>query len=129
MVEKISERLREEISSQGISLAEAARIAGEAGPQRIKDIVSGKQRCPSDLLARLAGTVDVAYILTGVRSGPGIAALTVTEPEKECGGKETLSRRAAALLDNYEHLSEEDKRSLERITFSLAKQALRSKAA
>jgi hypothetical protein len=104
LVEKISERLREEIALCGISLAEAARIAGESGPQRIKDVVSGKQRCPSDLLARLAGTVDVFYVLTGVRS------------------EKPVSRRVDALIDNYEHLSEEDKRALERLAFSLAKQ-------
>ena len=41
-------------------------MAGEKSPQRMKDVVSGKQRCPSDLLARLDGVgVDVLYVLTG----------------------------------------------------------------
>ncbi|MDR2259549.1 MAG: helix-turn-helix domain-containing protein [Azoarcus sp.] len=111
LVEKISERFREEITSHGMSLAEAARIAGEPGPQRIKDIVSGKQRCPSDLLARLAETVDVLYVLTGVRK------------------EKPVPRRVDALIDNYEHLSEEDKRALERLAFSLAKQKVMEGAA
>ncbi len=44
-------------------------MAGEKSPQRVKDVVSGKQRCPSDLLARLDGAgVDALYVLTGRRS-------------------------------------------------------------
>lgn len=65
-VEIIHLRLREEIERLGLSLAEAARLAGEKSPQRIKDVVSGKQRCPSDLLTRLDNVgVDVLYVLTG----------------------------------------------------------------
>lgn len=68
LVEKINARLRDEIEQAGMSLAEAARAAGEKSPQRVKDVVSGKQRCPIDLLARLDGTgVDVFYVLTGKR--------------------------------------------------------------
>ncbi|MCL2076045.1 MAG: helix-turn-helix domain-containing protein [Betaproteobacteria bacterium] len=68
-VENFAFRLREEIDSRRMSLADAARAAGEPGLQRIKDVVSGKQRCPIDLLARLADVVDVLYILTGERGG------------------------------------------------------------
>ena len=67
-VEIIHVRLREELDRLGLSLAEAARVAGEKSPQRVKDVVSGKQRCPSELLARLDGSgVDVLYVLTGRR--------------------------------------------------------------
>lgn len=66
LVEEIHVRLREEIDRLGISLAEAARSAGEKSPQRIKDVVSGKQRCPAELLARLEGIgVDIFYVITG----------------------------------------------------------------
>jgi hypothetical protein len=51
-----------------------------------------------------------------------------SEPSTGHGDRRVLSRRAAALLDNYEHLSEDDKRNLEGIAFSLAKQ-VKGKAA
>lgn len=68
LVEQINARLREEIRRIGLTLAAAARAAGEVSPQRIKDVVSGKQRCPVDLLSRLDGAgVDTHYVLTGRR--------------------------------------------------------------
>lgn len=48
---------------------------------------------------------DVLYILTGQRSG---------------GQTVPVNPRQAALLDNFEHLSEEDKNALERTAFALA---------
>lgn len=75
-------------------MADAARAAGEKSPQRVKDVVSGKQRCPSDLLAKLDGTgVDVFYVLTGKRPAEPVVAITSYEratvtplPANEHGG-------------------------------------------
>lgn len=50
--------------------------------------------------------VDVLYVITGQRSQP-----VSSKP---------LSPRQAALLDNYEHLSEDDQRALERTASALA---------
>lgn len=68
-VENIPLRLREEIANRGWSLAEASRRAGESSPQRLKDVTAGRQKCPVELLARLAPLeVDISYVLTGERS-------------------------------------------------------------
>jgi hypothetical protein len=59
-------RIREELDRLGLSLAEASRRAGEKSGQRLRDVVSAKQRCPIDLLAALHGLgMDVAYVVAG----------------------------------------------------------------
>lgn len=59
-------RLREELDRIGIKLAAASRAAGEPNAQRLKDVVSGRVRCPADLVERLAPTgIDVMYVITG----------------------------------------------------------------
>ncbi|WP_418647255.1 hypothetical protein ACNQFN_18845 [Thauera butanivorans] len=109
-VDSIHLRLREEIDRVGLSLAAAARAAGESSPQRIKDVVSGKQRCPSDLLARLNGTgVDIFYVLTGQRSDEAPAA--------------PANPREKALLDNYRHSPDAGKDAIERTASALAQSA------
>jgi hypothetical protein len=69
-VDNIPARLRGEFDRLGLPLAHASRAAGENSPQRLKDVVSGKQRCPVDLLARLEPLgVDIFYVVTGKRGG------------------------------------------------------------
>lgn len=59
-------RLREELDRLGLKLAEASRAAGESSAQRLKDVVSGRVRCPADLVERLAPTgINVLYVITG----------------------------------------------------------------
>lgn len=54
-----------------------------------------------------AAGADVQYILTGVRAGGAIAQASATYT--------VLSRREAALVDNYRHIADEgDKRVVER---------------
>ncbi|WP_409284326.1 hypothetical protein [Pseudomonas protegens] len=80
MVESIHVRLREEIDSCGLSLAAASRAADEASPQRLKDVVSGRQKCSADLLAKLMVVgVDVLYVLSGVRAKARPAELASDE--------------------------------------------------
>ena len=110
-VENFAFRLREEIDSRGISLADAARAAGEPGLQRIKDVVSGKQRCPIELLSRLAGVVDVFYVLTGQRSGV----------------EKSLARDEEILLDNFRNCQEPDKEAIFRTAAAFAGQARQRK--
>ncbi|MGY1949484.1 MULTISPECIES: hypothetical protein [Pseudomonas] len=69
LVGLIHERLREEIDRCGLSLAAASRAANESSPQRLKDVVSGRQKCPADLVANLLVIgVDAMYVLTGDRT-------------------------------------------------------------
>lgn len=68
-VAHIQDRLREEIQRCGMSLAAASRAAGESSPQRLKDVVCGRQKCSADLVAKLMIIgVDGLYVLTGDRT-------------------------------------------------------------
>lgn len=58
------------------------------------------------LFSFAAAGADIQYIMTGDRS-PSSA--------------ESLSPRAAALLDNFEHMGDEDKRALERLADAVQK--------
>ena len=105
-VEIITQRLRDELSRLNLSLAAASRAAGEAGPQRLKDVMAGKQKCPIDLVARLAHTgVDILYVMTGTRTPRPVEGLSVAEEK---------------VLDNYRSLPEEDQASVRRLTNALA---------
>lgn len=64
----ITHRLREELSRLGLSFAGAAAAIGDSNRMRMKNVLSGNQRCPTDVLARLARVgVDIVYVLTGIR--------------------------------------------------------------
>lgn len=81
-------------------MAAASRAAGETSPQRLKDVVSGRQKCPADLIARLAVVgVDISYVLTGQR--PAAAELTPDE---------------TALLDNYRHSGPEHQQNISKVS-------------
>lgn len=74
MLDEIRIRLRQEIDNSGLSLAAASRAAGEPSPQRLKDVVSGRQKCTADLLANLIHIgVDSFYVLTGQKSEAAIS--------------------------------------------------------
>lgn len=101
LVEHIPVRLRSEIDRMGLSLAAASRAAGESSPQRLKDVMSGKQKCPVELIARLAGTgVDLIYVLTGERwDSNGV-------------GSQQMPADEQLLLDAYRGLSAVKKKQL-----------------
>ncbi|MDT8905142.1 MULTISPECIES: hypothetical protein [Pseudomonas] len=81
LVGYIHVRLREEIDRCGFSLAAASRAAGESSPQRLKEVVSGRQKCPADLVAKLAVIgVDAQYVLIGER---GQAVKPSLAPDEE----------------------------------------------
>ena len=68
--EDITLRLREEIQRLGFSQAKVAALAGEKTPHRIKAVLSGRQKCPPDLLGALTEIgVDTIYVLTGRQDG------------------------------------------------------------
>ncbi len=118
LVELISIRLRAEIARIGLSLAAAARAAGEASPQRIKDVVSGKQRCPVDLLARLDGTgIDAFYVLTGRREAD------------EDGLPSGLTSEEHALLNAFRAATPLGRRALAGVAHALAEKDTRETTA
>lgn len=66
---KITLRLRDELQRLGLSQAKAASAVGEKSPHRVKAVLSGRQKCPPDLLAEFTNLgVDTIYVLTGLRS-------------------------------------------------------------
>lgn len=102
----ISDRLREQREALGLSqqvLADKCNISARSQ----RNYESGERLPDAAYLAALTVIgADVLYILTGQRNAP-------VAP--------TLSRRAAALLDNYEHTDESGKKIIEG-TASLAAQ-------
>lgn len=98
LVEQLHLRLREEIDRCGLSLAAASRAAGETSPQRLKEVVSGRQKCPADLVAKLLVIgVDAQYVLIGERTQ---AAKPKLAPDEEM------------LLDGYRALDAASKKRM-----------------
>jgi transcriptional regulator with XRE-family HTH domain len=127
----ISGRLKEERKRLGYSQEKFAALAGVT--RRPYAAWEAGETSPTavNLSALSAVGADVLYILTGERRGSpdkASAAMFVAEPKAEYDVERPSSRRAAALLDNYEHLSEEDKRALERMAFALARQNMTREA-
>ncbi|SFT54831.1 Phage repressor protein C, contains Cro/C1-type HTH and peptisase s24 domains [Halomonas saccharevitans] len=98
MVEEIPSRLREELNRLNLSMAAAARNAGESSSQRLKDVLSGRQKCPVDLLARLESLgVDIFYVLTGrlhAETEPEASAFRVEDGSPVGLGSQTPSADA-----------------------------------
>jgi hypothetical protein len=98
LVEHLHLRLREEIDRCGLSLAAASRAAGEPSPQRLKEVVSGRQKCPADLVAKLLVIgVDAQYVLIGERVQPAKPQMA---PDEEM------------LLDGYRALDAANKKRM-----------------
>lgn len=65
-------RLKEELDRLSLKPAAAAKAAGDADSQGLRDVIGGRKRLSADLLSALAVTgVDVLYVLTGQR-GPTV---------------------------------------------------------
>ncbi|GKS85554.1 helix-turn-helix transcriptional regulator [Acidovorax sp. SUPP1855] len=115
----IGERLREERERLGLTQPAFADAAG-AKKRTLIDWEKGVSSPTAVQLSALAGIgVDVLYVLTGQSSQPA------TAPER-------LTPRQRALLNNYEHTSEEGKRIIEGTADLAAKSAAaggRNKAA
>lgn len=100
-VEGIHLRLRGELDRLGLKLADASRQAGEVSTQRLKDVVSGRQKCPAELVARLAVTgIDVLYVLTGAQTTSNGALTHHLPPDEQL------------LLDAYRGLNASRKKQL-----------------
>lgn len=101
LVEGIPLRLREEFERLGLTMAAASRAAGEASPQRIKDVMGGKQKCPIDLMARLGGIgVDLIYVLMAERWADSAPTKCALAPDEEL------------LLDAYRGMSAAKRKEL-----------------
>lgn len=107
---------RERLSQSQTETAAIAEAAGAPGATRQSQALyeKGKRMPDAAYLAAIAAAgADVLYILTGQRGMPVVPSLT---PRKR------------ALLDNYDHTSEEGKKVIEG-TASLAAQSSRKRSA
>ena len=71
-MEEIHERLRAELEARGYTKpVMAARAAGLENSQGLRDVLAGRKRLSTELLALLASKcgVDADYVTTGVRRG------------------------------------------------------------
>ena len=64
-VEKMLSRLREAIENAGFeTLADASRAIGEATPQGLRDVVTGRKRASVEFMMRLRSAgVDITYVM------------------------------------------------------------------
>lgn len=95
----IGERLRSERERLRMPQAAFAELCGVKKLAQI-NYESNKRRPDADYLAKAAAAgVDVAYVVTGVRTGPAPAALPARE---------------RTLLENYQKTDAEGRRAIER---------------
>jgi len=91
----ITQRFTEELEQLGMPITEAARRMGESHPQRIRDVIRGRQGLPSDMLSRASTIgVDVMYVVSGTRT------------PKPLNGNER------ALLENYRAVAKQERAQL-----------------
>jgi len=107
----ISLRIRE--LKGDMSIPAFAELIEEEKPQRLQDVLSGRQKCPEDMLVRIVQKTgcDANWLLLGIGTRP------------------SMSPRQRALLDHYEALSDEGKRNIEGTVSLLAKQTGKKKSA
>ena len=106
----IADRIREVMDARGLTVEAFAREIGDK-PQRVKDVLRGKQRVPEDMLASLARMrIDVAYLLTGIPSA-GHAKLAAIGQASDLMQKAGVPKALGAelmpaLIDALERASE-----------------------
>lgn len=102
----LGERLKEERTRLGFSQTEFAELVGASKRSQI-GWEQGRSSPGAEALAVWASSgLDVLYVVTGSRSAPVAPA---------------LSRKEAALVDNYRHCAQEDQQAIERVALNAAK--------
>lgn len=106
-------RLRQERERLGLSQTAVADLCKVTGRTQ-RNYETGARAPDTDYLVIVAGLgMDVMYILTGQRNAPVAPG---------------LSRRAAALVDNYEHTDEAGKKIIEGTANLAAQSTIRKRA-
>lgn len=80
----IADRIKEVIDSSGLTIYQFAEKVGDK-PQRVKDVLRGKQRVPEDMLVSLVEIfhIDANWLLTGIRTQPVVQTQPFPEPTPE----------------------------------------------
>jgi len=106
LMDSLGNRLREERERLGLSQEAFGEIGGVKKLAQRNYEKGNRQPDASYLTAVAAIGVDVMYVLTGQRVAPAQPA---------------LSRREAALVDNYRHCAQEDQQAIDRVALNAAK--------
>jgi len=106
LMDSLGNRLREERERLGLSQEAFGEIGGVKKLAQRNYEKGNRQPDASYLTAVAAIGVDVMYVLTGQRVAP-------VQP--------ALSRREAALVDNYRHCAQEDQQAIDRVALNAAK--------
>lgn len=120
----IGVRIKEERERLGMTQPQFAEAAGAAKRTLIEWEKGSTSPTAVQLSALMNIGVDVLYILTGMRptSAP-TTSITLTAEEADVLSR-AISKREAALLDNYRHITdEEDRKAVERTVFIAARPA------
>lgn len=105
-MDSLGERLREERERLGLS-QEAFGEVGGVKKLAQRNYEKGNRQPDAGYLTAIAAIgVDVMYLLSGSRSAPVAPS---------------LSRKEAALVDNYRHCAQEDQQAIERVALNAAK--------
>jgi transcriptional regulator with XRE-family HTH domain len=104
-METISERLRAERLRLGLTQEQLAKAGGVARSAQA-NYEKGERSPDAQYLAAVASAgVDVAFVVTGLRAVPA---------------SNSLSARAVVVAENFENLSGDDQKCLERVLIALA---------
>lgn len=129
----ISERLKEERLKTNLNQTDFGAVGGVT--KKTQMLYESGERTPDGIYLRsVAGIgVDVQYVLIGTRSSNiGEIMLTeeyVQETRIDRGTSSSLTPRQQALLDNYNHTSEEGKMIIEGTASMAAQLHLKKKTA
>lgn len=140
----VPDRIREVMAQRGLTIEAFAEQLGEKNPQRLKDVLRGKQRLPEAMTTAMADRgIDVAYVLTGrseelERRLFAISQATqIAETAKGKNGKfdhqlqqavfetlvNALSKDEQELVGAYRRCAEPDKLQVRQLAFRFAGEA------
>lgn len=123
---EFSERLKIVIKRSRLKREEFAEKAGKSRTQIFK-YLGGEQHPTADFFQAVKVAfpwVNIEWLITGVGT---MEATTINDPGGQYQADGATNRRLEILLDNFAHLSEEDKQALERMAFALAQSTVKGK--
>ena len=122
------ERLKLVIKRSSLKREEFAEKAGKSRAQ-LFNYLGGAQHPTADFFQAVKAAfpwVNIEWLITGIGA---MEAPQIGEPGGQYQAGDKLNRRLEILLDNFAHLSEEDKLALERMAFALAQPSVKGRRA
>lgn len=122
-----SERLKIVVKRSGLNKEPFAEKTG-VSRRMLFNYLGGENAPTADFFQAVKTAfpwVNIEWLITGIGA---MEATTIGEPGGSYQTTDKQNRRVEILLDNFAHLSEEDKQALERMAFALAQSAIKGKA-